>query len=55
MGIHKYAAKLTLRITAEAYDEEDLLDLLSDVFSPGDQNGLTIEKCEVGYVERDDD
>ena len=55
MGIHKYTAKLSIRISAEAYDEEDLLDLLSDVFAPGEQNGLTVENCEIGYVERSDE
>ena len=54
MGIHKYSAKLNLRVTAEAFDEEDLLDLLSDVFAPGEQNGLVVEKCEVLCVDREE-
>lgn len=47
----QYTAKVALRITADAFEEDDVIEIISDLFSPGDFYGITIESCEVGSIQ----
>lgn len=38
----------------DAYEEDDAVEIISDMFSPGEFYGVTIEKCELGSLEEDD-
>ena len=53
-GNKRYTSKIALRVTMDAYEEDDAIEILSELFSPGEFYGVTIEKCEVGSVEKDD-
>lgn len=53
-GNKRYTSKIALRVTMDAYEEDDAIEILSDLFSPGDFYGVTIEKCELISVEQDD-
>lgn len=50
----RYTAKIALRATVEAYEEDDVIDIISDILSPGDFYGLTIEACEIGSIQEDE-
>lgn len=53
-GNKRYTSKISLRVNMDAYEEDDAIEILSDLFSPGDFYGVTIEKCELISVEQDD-
>lgn len=53
-GNKRYTSKITMRVSMDAYEEDDALDVLSDLFSPGEFCGVTIERCEVSSIEEDD-
>lgn len=51
----KYTSKISLRVSMDAYEEDDAIDILSDLFSPGDFYGVEVEKCEIGSIEESDE
>lgn len=53
-GNKRYTSKITLRVSMDAYEEDDAVEIISDMFSPGEFYGVTIEKCELGSLEEDD-
>lgn len=50
----RYTAKITLRVSMDAYEEDDAVDVISDLFSPGEFCGLEIEKCDINSIDKDD-
>lgn len=51
----KYTTKIALRISMDAFEEDDVIEIISDLFSPGEFCGVTIESCEVGSVQENDE
>lgn len=51
----KYTTKVSLRISMDAYEEDDVIDVISDLFAPGEMmDGITIETCEIGSIQEDE-
>lgn len=54
MESKQYTAKVALRISVEAFEEDDVIDIISDLFSPGELCGVTVESCEVGSIQENE-
>ena len=50
-GRRKYTAKIMLRVSMEAYEEDDAVEIISDLLSPGEFYGVTIDQCELSSIE----
>ena len=50
----EYTSKITLRVKVDAFEEDDAVDALSDLFSPGELCGVIIEKCEINSIEENE-
>lgn len=48
----KYKFKVFLWVEVEAFDEDDALDALRDVFATGQEGVVTVNECEYKQVKK---
>ena len=50
-GMETYKFNLSVEVEVDAFSHEDALDLINDVFGPGDDCGVEVMKIDIKDVE----